>query len=337
MMSSKAIVPIVCLTILISAPRVWGQEENVNTATSALQSVLENLKESAGKLALDNQQLALRDNAIKSQVAQLQIQLGQVQQQGDVVSKAVDRLQEKNPRRGQAITVLEGANFDLDNRNQKTEAAIKLIQQSLEAGYREDQKLLMQIKDKTNVQPAKPVAPTAQELALIHVQKEKLKLMKMIYDSQQRQEALHESVMELQKNAPLQPAADALAHQDLLKGQIKDLQAEIAAYPPEKFSYQGLGANEWDDTQMRQLEVELKALEKNYSQLKTLIDQMDKKVQASRMSVSQKLEGDKLQGNLRDLTHQGEGLSVELEDLRAQMVDLDKRKSHLEAMIQQIN
>ena len=57
--------------------------------------------------------------------------------------------------------------------------------------------------------------------------------MKMIYDSQQRQEALHESILDFQKNTPLLPAAAALAHQQLLKAQIKDMEAQLAAYPSE--------------------------------------------------------------------------------------------------------
>ncbi len=36
-----------------------------------------------------------------------------------------------------------------------------------------------------------------------HRQKEKLKLMKMIYDSQQRQESLHEAILEFQKRSPV--------------------------------------------------------------------------------------------------------------------------------------
>ena len=36
--------------------------------------------------------------------------------------------------------------------------------------------------------------------------------------------------------------------------------------------------NQWDDTQLRQLELELKGLEKNYAQLKDLMGQMKAKI-----------------------------------------------------------
>ena len=92
--------------------------------------------------------------------------------------------------------------------------------------------------------------------------------MKMIYDSQQRQESLHESILEFQKNTPLLPAASALAHQQILKEQIKDLEAQIAAYPPE--SLQRIRALPISGMipSCSQLEVELKVLEKNYYNLK---------------------------------------------------------------------
>ena len=154
----------------------------------------------------------------------------------------------------------------------------------------------------------------------------------MIYDSQQRQESLHEAILEFQKNTPLLPAANAMAHQQLLKEQIKGLEDQIAAYPPENYSSNSESANQWDDDQLRQLEIELKALEQNYSQLKELTAQMDKK---ARLTVSQHVEGEKLQGSLDDLNHQAQGLRADLDELRSQMVDLDKRKSHLETLIQQ--
>lgn len=163
----------------------------------------------------------------------------------------------------------------------------------------------------------------------------------MIYDSQQRQEALHESILEFQKDTPLLPAASALAHQQQLKEQIKDLEAQIAARgglspAPQGDSSLPVPAHQWDNTQFSQLETELKDLEKNYLQLKDLMEQMSKKSQSAQMTVSQQIEGKKLQGNIEDLNSQSERLLADLDDLRSQMVDLDKRKSRLETMVQQL-
>jgi predicted nucleic acid-binding Zn-ribbon protein len=66
------------------------------------------------------------------------------------------------------------------------------------------------------------------------------------------------------------------------------------------------------------------------------MEQMNKKAQAARMTVSQHIEGEKLQSSIDDLNRQGVALKVDLDDLRSQMIDLDKRKSYLETTIKQL-
>jgi len=54
------------------------------------------------------------------------------------------------------------------------------------------------------------------------------------------------------------------------------------------------------------------------------------------MTVSQHVEEEKLQSSLNDLKHQGAGLGADLDDLRSQMIELDKRKSRLEMLIKHL-
>jgi chromosome segregation ATPase len=336
MMSFARIFFAVILGAVLGAGLGRAQEEgNVNTATSALQSVLSNLKQSVEQLSLDNDQLAARDRAIKQQVRELKDQLGALESQGELLDKAAGQLQDKNPHRSEQIARLEEENYELDDRTQKTENSIQQIQQSLEAGYREDQRLLLQLKRMTNSMPGLPEAQPADSQAAVRLQKEKLRLMKMIYDSQKRQGALHESILEFQKNTPLLPGASALAHQQLLKEQIKDLETQLSAYPPRRMT--AVPAEQLDDTQLHQLELELKALEKNYLQLKDLMGQMTKKSQNAQGTIGDRAEAEKLQKNIDDLNHQGAGLRAGLDDLRSQMIDLDKRKSQLEDMIKKMD
>jgi chromosome segregation ATPase len=154
-----------------------AQEDNVSTATPALQEALVTLKQSVEKLSLDNDQWTARGNAMKARVYQLQTQWGQLEARGDFLNKTADKLRDKNSLRGRQIARLEKENFDLDNRIQKAEGGIKLIQGSM--------------------------------ASVARLQKEKLKLMKMIYDSQQRQASLHEAILEFQKNTTLPPGRGA--------------------------------------------------------------------------------------------------------------------------------
>jgi hypothetical protein len=173
-------------------------------------------------------------------------------------------------------------------------------------------------------------------LTALHDQKEKLQLMKMIYDSQQHQAAMHQAISAYQQNTPIQPAASALEHQQSLKGQIQDLEAQLAAYPAQNIPAQAPVLDQGDDAQLQQLELELKALEQNYQQLKDLLEQMDQKARSVKLSVNDEIEKEKLQGNMEELKRRGVSLKIDLDDLRSQMVDLDKRKSYLELMIKQL-
>jgi len=311
-----------------------AQVNSVATAADSLHSVLSNLEDSVEQLGVANDQLANKDKYFKDQILQLQMQLGQLEAQGDVLTKKVGKLQEINPSRAEQIARLENENADLDNRTQKVGESIKLIQQSLDTGFQEDQRLLLQLKELASPKPAAPAVQTPEVLAAQSRQKEKLRLIKMIYESQQRQDALHESILEFQKNTVLTPGASAFAHQQILKEQIKTLEDQLSAYPPER---ENAGITDrWDDDQLRQLEVELKVLEKNYLQLKDLLGKMTKKAQEAQATVSQHVEDEKMQNKVDSLNRQGEGLRADLDDLRSQMVDLDKRKSHLEDMIRQL-
>jgi hypothetical protein len=295
--------------------RCWSQDQ-VAIATDALGSVLSNLKQSVEHLTVDNEQLARKDSILKQEVYQLRLRLEQLQQQEGPLNKAAVKLKDKNENRAKQISRLEEESFSLDNCLQKTLDASKVIQQALPSGYQENQKLLQQV-DLIQGQMAAPSLrdPEAPSLTS-HRQKEKLRLMKMIYDSQCRQQSLHKSMADHVKQTPLLPAAGVLAHQQVLK--------ETSS-----------AVDQWDATHLRQLEDQLKTLEHNYSQLEILFGQMTKKAQSTGMTVSQHIEQGQLKGNIDDLNRQEAGLKVALEDLRSQMIDLDKRKSSLETVIKQ--
>ncbi len=315
----------------------WAQEErNIVSATSALQDVLSTLKDSVDKLSVDNDQLAARDKSMKQQMAQLQMRLGSLRQEGDRLNQAAGKFQNSNPRRARQITELEGESFDWDNRIKKAQDSIALIQQSLDEKYKQDQALLLQLKDLTGATlPAAPQAPSLESQTALQVQLEKLKLMKMIADSQDRQAALQQSILDYQKSKSMLPQAAAI-NQQLVQDQINALQAQAAALPTPSIPVKLGSANQGDGLQAKELQLELKVLAKNYGQLKDLINQMDKKAGITKMSAEQHAQEEKLQGSLENLNHQSAGLRAQLDDLRSQMIDLDKRKTSLEEMIKKL-
>lgn len=298
----------------------WAQDD-VTYATDALQEVLSHLKQSVEQLTADNQRLTLQNNAVKQDIEQWQAQLGQLRQQEDLLNKTAARLRSDNPRRAQQISRLQEESLDLDNRTQKTLEAIKSLQGALQAGYQEREQLLRQMNDMQGL----PSSPNAESPLEARRQKEKLQLMKMIYDSQARQESLHASILDYEKQTPVPSAAGLLAYQQVLKEQIKDLEGQIVTSP----------SSQWDDTQLGALELELRKLEQNYTQLKNLLKQMGPKFPRTQMTGSQHAEQGQLEGSVNDLKRQEAGLKADLDDLRSQMVVLDKRKSSLEMLIKQ--
>jgi DNA repair exonuclease SbcCD ATPase subunit len=255
-----------------------AQDGDVVGSVSSLQQGLSNLKQSVEKMGLSNAKLAMRDNDMKQQIIQLEMQLGRLQDQGHSLDKAVEVLRQENPRRTRQVERLEAQNDELVDRIHKAQAGIKSGREALGEGS----ELSHSAEDR---------------------QKEKLKLMKMIYESQQRQVSLHANIQEIQKSTPLPPPTAAHAIQ-------------------------------WDNSQLQQLQLELNFLERNYAQLKDLIQQMERKNRNTRAAVGEHVEEQKLQAAVDDLKRQGVKLMLDLSDLRSQMVDLDKRKTQLENMVQ---
>jgi hypothetical protein len=310
--------------------RALAQEDNVGTAVSALQDVLSTLQQSVKRLSADNDQLAARNQSVKDQLSRLQMQLGGLKSQADELNGTAGRLREKNPQRSRQIARLEEEDLDLDDRIQKAQSAVKLTGGSLDTEGGEDQDRFFRSATAVPAQQLPPGPGSSDSGESLSLQKEKLHLMKMIYDSQQRQESMQESILEFQKQAPPSPLAGALMHQQFLKEQVRRMQAGL----PKPAAGGGLAVSDrWDDIHLSRLEAELKALEENYSQLKDLMKQINNKTQSVPLTVSQRTEGERLQGSINELNRQGEGLRADLDELRTQMIDLDKRKSRLEGMI----
>ncbi len=289
----RAILALIIVMIALSGLG-FAQEDNIVTATSALQDVLSTLQKSAEKLNTDNEQLAGKDKYFKGQIQALQAQLKGLEAQADLINKETSRYQGTNPHRAKVIARLEKENADLDQQLQNTAPPVN-------AG----------------------------------TQKEKLRLLKMIDESQQRQEALQQSILDYQKKTPLMRRSDALARQQLLKDQIKDIEDQLPVVMPQAIA-KGSGLDEqWEDKRLVELGSDLKVLEKDYLQLRDLLGKMASRAPSAGETMNQIIEEQKLERSMEDIKQQSAGLRAELDDLRAQMVELDKRKSYLDMMIRQ--
>lgn len=297
----------------MTAQPAAAQEDSVDSAASALQQVLLTLQQSVKKLSVDNNELSARNQSYQQQVLQLKTRLSDLQSQADTLNRKALRLRESNPQRQQEILRLQEEDRQLDARLGQTEKGITSVQKALGS------------------QDAGPLtqAPSGE----IQSQTEKLHLMKMIYDSQQRQEELQDSILKLRKDG-LSPLASAQGRADTLKAEIKGLQDEILK--SQARTAPSAGAPSGDEAQLARLELDLKSLRENYGQLKDLMGQINKRGGVVPLTPQEHADQLKLQASLDDLDRQGKGLRVQLDELRTQMVDMDKRKSRLDEMLRQL-
>ncbi len=175
-------------------------------------------------------------------------------------------------------------------------------------------------------QAHQPLAQTSAVVSTVTAQdqKERLKLLKMIYDSKQRQEELQQEASTL---------AQDIHQKETLINAVKDLQDSNDRLTRLSSSAAAGAKENWNDNEMRQLEIEVRDLQKNHDELEDLLAKMQNKVSQLDVSPDQKNEKHKLQASLDELDTEGKLLKKSLGELREQMVDLDKRKSHLEALL----
>ncbi|MBF0511142.1 MAG: hypothetical protein HQL13_02315 [Candidatus Omnitrophica bacterium] len=322
------VIGILILGIIFLFNPGWAMGKDVSGETALLKQALAQLKSTEQTMNLDNDLWRFKNKTKEEEVRQLQAKLQRLKGQGEAFNQSSDNIEEIKPGQQKQIDHLKEILIDLDHRIQKVNENIQFAKQSLDEENQEYQKSLSRLKEvKKQVEP--PVESSDQKEKL-HRQKERLRLMKMIDHSQERQESLHTAILNLQKKSPVVFGEEMIAHQKFLKEQIQALESQIAAYPPKGVSLPKGSANQWNSKDLSQMEDQLKFLEENYGALKLLVEQMSQKTKGLKVPVTQSIEEKKLETSLKDLNLQGTQLKVELDGLRAQMVHLDKLKTHLE-------
>ncbi len=125
--------------LAVASCRCWAQEDvTAATATDALGTVLFNLKQSVEQLNADNKQLIFKNDAIKQEINRLRQQLGQLQQQEDLLNKKAVKLQDRDPNRAGEISRLEKESLDLDRRIGKAQEELKWMKMISDSRRRQE-------------------------------------------------------------------------------------------------------------------------------------------------------------------------------------------------------
>jgi chromosome segregation ATPase len=312
------------LGLLFCGP-LLAQTNTVAWATDQLGNSLTMLKASVDKLSAGNIELAQKVGSMKARLTHMQARLQQLADQNNELTKASLRLQEPDPAQARRISELEGEIFSLDGKLEQTAEGIRRDQRELDRASQEEIPLTQRLNE-LGIDENTIIAPVAVPLPPSNA-KEKLRLLKMIDDSKQRQTELYDQLA--RANVTLE-AVSSISAKDRLIREIRveqdaiDRLSELASAPPPA------PQETLDPAQMAKLEEEVKQLQKNYDELEGLVVQMRQKAQKTTMSAAEKREQGKLRDNLEGLRAETKKLDADLSRLRRDMVQLDKRKTKLE-------
>ncbi len=292
------------------------------------QRVLMDLKQSIDQLTIDNAKVLEQDEELRKQLIKLRVQLGQIQQEGEQLERDASKLKVGQESKAKQINEAREEFNLLNDHLEKLNDEIGIMSKGVEQKMKEDEALALQVEA---LRPAVivPPAPVAIEVKP-DPRKEKLKLMKMIYDSKKHQEELHGALLAAQKSAVSTSHAKALARKEYLQGQIKELDKALAELP--EIQSPVVDTN-WSEDQLQQMEVELKNLQKNHDELALVVGQLQKKNIALQVKPEDRVEQNRLENSINELKREGKALKADLSALRSQMVELDKRKTRLESML----
>lgn len=326
-MKHSTIIVSVCV-VLATVTVALGQESEQYLSTD-LETTLRDLKTSADGLNQQNAQLIQENAQLRQSLSQLQLRLGQLHEEEAQLTQQALKLQDKDESKAKQISLAQKNLYELDAKLEKQVASIKETKDQIAKLAQEDQNLTEQLNQ------IQQVSLNNSNLIVEDPQsdlkrKEKINLLKMIDQSHLRQQHLNEAIVKLKPSGQESETAQLMAQREVLQSQLNGYQDELASLS----SIHQL-AEVVDTEDVKLLAGQMTALEKNYDQLRDLWSKMQEKAQSLRMAPTEKIEKDKLSKNLMDLNQDSAKLKSELRALREQMVELDKRKTKLQHILNQ--
>lgn len=302
--------------------------------TDQLTRILTDLKNSADRLSGGNAALLNRNDGERSQLGLLQARLKQLADENGVLTAASLKLQESNPSRARKLAQLEKELSEVSSGLQGLQEQVRTDRASIERNKTENARLAGQIAALGMSLPAPAPVPAAPvDMGSGHA-KEKLRLLKMIYESKQKQEGLYLQISDAGQRKPVAVVTVETARdKEHLLDEVRRLQAEISglnamAAQPAPTAQQGF----WSPDQLRQLQAQVKTLQKNSDQMEDLLGRMQQKALKTAPK-DRRGAPNRLGRSLEDLQREGQVLKQDLQDLREEMVELDKRKTYLESVV----
>ena len=299
---------------------------------------LTSLKESMLRLEQGNNQLRQENDRIRQNVQQLQKNFDQVAKEGEKRDEDLKGLLNKAQQKIQQQAQLKG---DLD--------AVATQLSAINPAYQEKQERVEQLQKELGMVSSSLSQPEVVPEAVHEKVKEnsvsqanvsrqeKLKLLKMILESQHRQQVIQGDIFEVKKssNRAIDVVAQLKAKQDFLQKK-KDLllkniadaaaavvEPPVLAPPQEEFS----------ESQFKAVIQEIADLRKKHGELLALTRGMPKRGKNNGSDDSKAAEAGRLEASIAALKKENKILKQQVKELRVQMVGLDKKKIKQEQLL----
>ena len=327
-MNLRLIIVYFYAALLLGAYPAWAQMgTTVDFAADRFSSELTSLKQSADRLAVGNEQLVAKNNALRISLSQYQGRLQKLLDESNALTRETLKLQDINSSRANKIADLEKNIFQLDTQMEHVGDDMKRDLAVLDRAKQDDERLTHQMAT-LGGSVIIPVAEPAKDMT-----KEKLRMLKMIDESKHRQEIISQQLMDSKRNKVVSVVTieGPRDKEDLVK-RIYRLQEEIDQLG--KMHSNPLPQPQmWDEKELRQLDSQVSVLQKNHDELEELVSRMQEKAQKGALTKDELKEQRRLQASFDDVIKENRQLKQNLNDLRLQMVELDKRKSYLESLM----
>lgn len=337
---------ILIMASLMFSPAAAGDLADIQSAQNSLAYTLSNLRNSVEKLTKENQELGAVNDRLRQQLGSLQNELVALQRDDSRLLEQYSSLEKKHKKKIEAIRSVEDQVARLKEEEVNLSKAIASISEEITDRERADADLGAVVEQKESEvsaamrQPVKEQAADepeliaarnrllqksrAGEVLLQRTRDEWLELQEVVQGGKQRLESLKKSkanlvrAIEGKEEECVQLADKVRAEQSI----IDDISA------PEKISPSGIAILEQElrglNYKSRVLDKDLRAWQKGDNR-----SQMASEKESSELS--------KLEVKVNEMVERNNKLKAERDQLRRQMVNMDKKKARLEKAVYEDN
>jgi chromosome segregation ATPase len=306
-----------CAAVVLPAS-AWATRRS----TEALSESLQGFEQSIAKLQDANSRLSDYNRDLKAHIQQGKNTLKSLAQENEQLEKDAGLYASKTEKKSGELNTFEIQMNQIKGQLQKIDQDLDAKQQKLNAQLRRQQVIWTQMglaKDKNAIDQLEERNVEASAAVI----KDKMELNEDLRNAEDRIAGLEKEVayQSLLRQDPQISLPKLASQRDELRQQLASLSSNADQAPP------------IDPNQIKKLKSEISELDKRRTQDTNLLQMLQAQYDKNQRMAKNVAEEKKLQDTIAALKKDNKSLKQQTADLRFEMVDLDKRKAHLENIV----